>query len=58
VYLKTLIVHHRDGDHSNDDPRNLVAAHEKCHWNLHDAEERGAARARLGEELIDVESFI
>lgn len=42
---KTLVVHHFDGDHANNDPRNLRAAHKDCHWAADDAEERGAESA-------------
>lgn len=30
-----LIIHHLDGDHSNDAPDNLVAAHHGCHVRHH-----------------------
>lgn len=29
------VVHHLDGDHSNDDPANLAAAHRRCHSAYH-----------------------
>lgn len=28
-------IHHRDGDHTNNDPANLVAAHVRCHVSHH-----------------------
>jgi len=57
VYLKTLNVHHVDGEHANNNPRNLVAVHKDCHWATHDAEQRGANRARAGIEVVNVESL-
>jgi len=45
VAYKRLTVHHYDGNHDNNDFRNLYAAHKDCHWAAHDAEERGAQRA-------------
>ena len=35
VLAVDLDIHHRDGDHSNDNPENLVAAHRSCHASHH-----------------------
>jgi hypothetical protein len=29
------VIHHQDGDHSNNDPNNLKAAHHSCHTRWH-----------------------
>lgn len=33
-----LAVHHKDDDHSNNDPANLAASHTKCHSRYHTTE--------------------
>jgi hypothetical protein len=33
------LVHHLDGDHDNNDPQNLVAAHDRCHKTWHNQQE-------------------
>lgn len=34
-------VHHIDGDHSNDSPKNLAAAHWSCHSSFHNGSDAG-----------------
>lgn len=41
VRLTGLNVHHRDHDHSNNDPDNLTASHRRCHQVYHMADGRG-----------------
>ena len=35
VSREELLVHHHDGNHSNDDPENLCAMHHGCHTSHH-----------------------
>lgn len=49
--VEELHVHHRDGDHANNDPDNLVATHGDCHAHHHrsglESFERPPAASRL-----------
>ena len=38
-----LTWHHKDGDHWNDDPKNLALTHDSCHRSYH-ARQRAAKR--------------
>jgi hypothetical protein len=35
IWFKDVTVHHHDGNHDNNKPRNLVPMHFKCHRALH-----------------------
>lgn len=59
VEYENVSVHHQDGDHTNDDPSNLVASHRPCHTQHHLADdsrrEQIRALGRQRRKLTDVE---
>lgn len=46
-----LNIHHKDDDHSNNDPENLVAAHKRCHTMHHMAQRTLEDQERINRKL-------
>lgn len=57
---KELHVHHRDGNHSNNQPENLEVLCKDCHWNRHRdevAERASGPKRKRGETYGKTEEY-